>query len=131
MTSDDSWTFDQPRDSAAMTTRQVMEQDEPILAVYHDEDDHGWQFIGASNASESSGGVISLEQAVDLDSSVTEVADIPPGWFATRDGANSEWIRQRNARNLQDDPWGLDPGVTPKSLGGVIFQSIVRLFRSK
>jgi hypothetical protein len=36
-----------------------------------------------------------------------------------------------NPRVLEDDPWGLDPGVTPKSLGGALFQAIGRLFRSK
>ena len=36
-----------------------------------------------------------------------------------------------NPKILEDDPWGLDPGVTPKSLGGALFQSIGRLFRTK
>lgn len=36
-----------------------------------------------------------------------------------------------NPRVLEDDPWGLDSGVTPKSLGGALFQSIGRLFRNK
>lgn len=131
MSTHDDWTFDQPRNCAVMTTRQVMNQIEPILAVYHDEDDDGWQFIGASDASESNGCVISLQEAVDLDPTVTEVADILPGWFASRPDAKSPWQRHRNPRSLEDDPWGLDPGVTPKSIGGAMFQSIARLFRSK
>ncbi len=32
---------------------------------------------------------------------------------------------------LEDDPWGLDPGVLPRSLGGALLQSIGRLFRTK
>jgi hypothetical protein len=131
MSTHDDWPFDQPRNCAVMTTRQVMNQIEPILAVYHDEDDDGWQFIGASDASESNGCVISLQEAVNLDPTVAEVADISPGWFASRPDTKSPWKRQRNPRTLADDPWGLDPGVTPKSLGGAMFQSIARLFRSK
>jgi hypothetical protein len=30
-----------------------------------------------------------------------------------------------------DDPLGLEPGVTPQSLGGALFQSIARLFKPK
>ena len=131
MSTHDNWPFDQPRNCAVMTTRQVMNQIEPILAVYHDEDDDGWQFIGASDASESNGCVISLQEAVDLDPTVAEVADMLPGWFASRPDAKSLWQRHRNPRPLEDDPWGLDPGVTPKSIGGAMFQSIARLFRSK
>jgi len=131
MSTHDDWPFDQPRDCAVMTTRQVMNQSEPILGVYHDADDHGWQFIGASDASESNGCMISLQQAVDLDSTVVEVADISPGWFASRPDAQSPWKRNRIPGTLKDDPWGLDRGVTPKSIGGALFQSIARLFRSK
>lgn len=131
MSTPDDWPFDQPRNCAVITTRQVMNQIEPILAVYHDEDDHGWQFIGTSDASESNGCVIKLKEAVSLDPTVAEVADIPPGWFASRADATSAWQRQRNPRSMEDDPWGLDPGVTPKGLGGAMFQTIARLFRSK
>ena len=45
--------------------------------------------------------------------------------------AQSEHVVDGNPRILEDDPWGLDPGVTPKSLGGALFQSIGRLFRTK
>jgi hypothetical protein len=31
----------------------------------------------------------------------------------------------------RDDPWGLDPGITPQSLGGALFQTIGRIFRAK
>ena len=129
MTNVDTWPFNQPRNSTAMTTRQVIEQDESISAIYHGKDDK-WQFIGISNPSESNKCMITLEQAVDLDSSVTKVADLLAGWFATRDKANSKWIRQQKTKILKNDPWGLAPGVTPKSIGGVMFQLIARLFRS-
>ncbi len=101
------------------------------MAVHHDEDDDGWQFIGASAASENNGCVISLEEAVNLDPTVLDVAEIPPGWFASREDSKSEWTSHRNPRALKDDPWGVDPGVTPKSLGGSLIQLLGRIFRSK
>ena len=53
--------------------RQVLSGEEPILAVYHDEDDHGWQFIGTTNANESDGRVIALHEAIELDPTITEL----------------------------------------------------------
>jgi hypothetical protein len=46
MASAHAWPFDQPRNCAVFTTRQVLEGAEPILHVTHDSDDHGWQFLG-------------------------------------------------------------------------------------
>jgi hypothetical protein len=108
-----------------------MEQREPILSVYHDEDDDGWQFIGASDATESNACVISLDEAVQIDPTLLELADMPPGYFATRENPALEWERRRNPRELEEDPWGLDAGVTPQSIGGALFQGIGRLFRTK
>ncbi len=76
--------FDPPRNCATITMRQVLEGREPILLVAHDEDDHGWQFIGALDASREDGRVACLEEMVRLDPSVLEVADLPPGWQAIR-----------------------------------------------
>ena len=50
----------------------------------HDADDHGWQFIGSSDASVVDGRVVCLEEIVQLDPSVLAVADLPPGWQAVR-----------------------------------------------
>lgn len=40
-------------------------------------------------------------------------------------------VVEGSPRMLDDDPWGLEPGVTPKSLGGAFVQAIGRLFRTK
>jgi len=42
---DDPWPFDQGPDVAAITTRQVIEEDHPVLVVTHYEDDHSWGFV--------------------------------------------------------------------------------------
>jgi hypothetical protein len=75
--------------------RQVLEGSEPILLVGHDADDHGWQFIGTSDASIADGRVVCLEHIVSLDPSVLEVADLPPGWQAVRKRVGGRWKRRR------------------------------------
>jgi hypothetical protein len=94
MKSVDSWPFDQPRDWAVLVTREVLEREEPILHVTHDADDYGWQFIGSSDGTIENGRVVALQEAVELDSSILEVADLPVGWRAVRDSRTGPWKRE-------------------------------------
>jgi hypothetical protein len=89
----DPWPFDQPRNCAVFTTQQVLEGSEPILHVTHDFDNHGWQFLG-SEAREKEAKIIALHEAVELDPSVFQLADLPPGWHAWRDSIDSPWRRE-------------------------------------
>jgi hypothetical protein len=93
MVSADSWPFDQPRNCAVFTTRQVLEREEPILRVTDDTDDYGWQFLG-SDARAEDAKIISLAEAVELDPSVLQVADLPAGWQARRASLEEPWIRE-------------------------------------
>lgn len=88
------WPFDQPRNCATFTMRQVMDGSEPILLVSHDEEDHGWQFIGVSQASMADAMVVALEEVVGRDPTVIEVADLEPGWQAVRDCVGGPWMRR-------------------------------------
>ena len=93
MVSASSWPFDQPQKCAVFTTRQVIEHEEPILHVTHDSDDHGWQFYG-SEARAQDARIIALEEAVQLDPSVLQLADLPVGWHAWRRSAEDPWVRE-------------------------------------
>jgi hypothetical protein len=99
----DSWPFDQPRNCATFTMRQVLEGSEPILLVSHDADDHGWQFIGTSDASMPDGRLVCLESIVDLDPTVVEVADLPPAWQAVREAVGSPWCRREHPPVSEDE----------------------------
>ena len=90
MTHDD-WPFDQPPNCAVISLHSIVFQGAPILHVVHDAEDHGWQFLGAEAATMKDAVVISLEEAVQLDPSVLQVADIPAGWHAWRRSAASPW----------------------------------------
>lgn len=73
--------------------RQVLDGFEPILMVTHDMDDHGWQFIGTSDANIEDGRVVCLEEIVRLDPTLLEIADLPPGFRAVRRYPGDQWSR--------------------------------------
>jgi len=62
--------------------------------VSHDDDDGTWQFHPFDGqASAQHAAVTSLRQIVAIDSTVSELADLPLGWHAQRDDRNSPWER--------------------------------------
>jgi hypothetical protein len=99
----DSWPFDQPRNCATLTMRQVLDGSEPILLVSHDADDHAWQFIGSSDPSVEDGRVVCLKEMVELDPTVLEVADLPPGWQAIRERVGGVWTRRERPADSDDE----------------------------
>jgi hypothetical protein len=92
----ENWPFDQPRNCAVLSLRQIFVDGDPILRVVHDEDDHGWQFLGSGDAREEDAYVVALQEVVELDPTVLEVADLPPGWRAVRRRIGDTWIRKIN-----------------------------------
>jgi hypothetical protein len=100
---DDDWPFDQPRNCATLTMRQVLDGTEPILLVSHDADDHGWQFIGTSDGCFEDARVVSLEEMVQLDPTVLEVADLLPGWQAIRVSVGGAWTRQEQPVDSEEE----------------------------
>ena len=88
------WSFDQAPNVAAISTRQVMELDYPILLVTHYEDDDSWAFLcGTTEDYAKDGRVIGMAEALSRDQTLRSLADLPPGWSAWRDDKDSEWIR--------------------------------------
>ena len=102
MDPDDSWPFDQPQNCATLTTTHVVRAGEVITHVYHDADDHGWQFHASRPATSADAMVVALREIVDLDATVLEVADLPPGWMATRVAVGDPWKRSRNPSEEED-----------------------------
>ena len=90
------WPFDQPPDCAVLTTTHVMRDGEPITHVFHDADDHGWQFHYPGPKTESDAMVVALAEICRHDPTVLEVADLPPGWKAVRGGVGVPWMRTVN-----------------------------------
>jgi len=87
----DDWPFDQPRNAACISLRQIFQTGAPILHVTHDTEDHGWQFLGLEDAKEEDAWVVSLEEVVKRDPSVLRLAYMLPGWHAWRKTEEDEW----------------------------------------
>jgi hypothetical protein len=88
-----SWPFDQQPRVAAITTRQVIEQGFPILRVVHYSDDEDWAFTCGTTNDSNDIRVIAMEEALRIDQTIAEVADLPPGWRATRTFLGAPWAR--------------------------------------
>jgi hypothetical protein len=91
------WPFDQPPDCAVVTVKAIISCGLPILFVSHDGDDHGWQFLRGDSVTKEDASVVALREIVELDPSILELADLPPGWAATRRSANAGWERTARA----------------------------------
>ena len=78
-------------DTACFSLKSIVFGGAPILHVFHDADDHGWQFLGREDASEEDACIVGLGEMVRLDVSLLEVATLPPGWRAWREATSSAW----------------------------------------
>jgi hypothetical protein len=93
-TAQGNWPFTDPKNVAVFTTSQVVRLRQPILRVSHDDEDSAWQFhTGATQVSTADMMIVALEEVVELDPTVCELADLPCGWTAERDGVGSRWRR--------------------------------------
>jgi hypothetical protein len=90
---DTDWPFDQPRNCAVFTLRSIIFGGEPILYVSHDADDHSWQFLDGKPLDMANAALVGLGEIVRHDPSVLELADMPPGYSATRTNRSSPWQR--------------------------------------
>lgn len=91
MTEPTNWPFAAPRDLAVITVRQVLDGSQPVLYVYHDADDGGWQFLTGLTVETSDAKVVSLGSMVLRDPSLAQIADLPEGYVATRSSLGAPW----------------------------------------
>jgi hypothetical protein len=101
MTADDPnkpWPWDQAPNVAAVTVRSILEG-APILVVAHDADDDGWQFLDGQEVDTEEARLIAMRGVLQLDPSLRAIADLPPGWMASRHRVGGAWSRQPNERD--------------------------------
>ena len=74
-----------------ITTKNVINNNFPIIRVIHDEDGD-WQFLGdEENLTEDDAVVISIEELLSIDKSVKEVLNMPIEKQAMRINKESPW----------------------------------------
>jgi hypothetical protein len=88
------WPFDQLKDAAAISDASVVEKRAPILLAIHYSEDRSWAFLSGGAFDPAEGRVIGMGEAVVLDDSIRTIADLPPGWTATRAHVGAKWVRQ-------------------------------------
>jgi hypothetical protein len=86
------WPFDCTDSTGVFTTARVLEDGFPILVVSHDEDGD-WQFLCGTTTDYEDCRLICMGCALERDSSLAEIADLPMGWFAERDSVGKPWER--------------------------------------
>jgi hypothetical protein len=40
--------------------------------------------------------MVSMQHILNIDPSLTEISDLPPGWLARRTHIGAKWVRERN-----------------------------------
>jgi hypothetical protein len=93
----DDWPFDDPKNVAVYTCRQIVHGKDWIYYVTHDADDGAWQFHTSDpNAvKEEDARLVSLHSIVELDPTVLELSDLPLGWCAWRDNPKAPWKKKK------------------------------------
>lgn len=81
--------FDQEDSCAVLTIKQILEKETAINLVYHDKDDHGWQFLSTINFTDDDARVVSLKNIIELDISICDISHIKPGYHAIKE--NGKW----------------------------------------
>ena len=87
---DDGWPYDVPPDTGCITTRQVMHEGYPVLAILHD-DDGAWQVLCDTTDDPADGMLVGLECLHARFPDLRRFAHIPRGYEAVRDNAESAW----------------------------------------
>ena len=87
--------FDDAPNTMAIICSHILEQGDNILYVSHDEDDRMWQFLCGKSHEINDAKLVSIEEVFALDNSISNIADMPCGYVATRKNATSKWIIQK------------------------------------
>ncbi len=85
------WPFDQPKNCAVFTIRQVLDGEHPIQVIYHDLEDDGWQFVSNIEYTTDDAQLVGLEEITKIDPTVFEVAKMQPGYHAWRNSVGEKW----------------------------------------
>jgi len=89
----EDWPFDQARNVAAVSDAAVVDERAPVLVVVHYSDDDSWGFMSGEPFTPERGKVIAMGEVLELDPTLREIADLPPGWSATRAHIGGSWDR--------------------------------------
>jgi len=87
--------FNEERNVAVFTVKQIFQENKPVLFVCHDEEDGAWQFLTGEAVEEKDSMIVALDEIVAHDQTLNEVFDLPEGYFAVREFIGDVWIREK------------------------------------
>ncbi|TIR27489.1 MAG: hypothetical protein E5X34_00870 [Mesorhizobium sp.] len=92
------WKFDDPPNVAVISDRSIFRSGDWISYVSHEADDGSWLFYSSDNRDWDKRDVmlVGLQEVVERDESVLELADLPEGWHAWRSSKSSPWQRAKS-----------------------------------
>ncbi len=87
------WPFDTPINTVSFTTKFVINGSRPVLEVYHDHDGD-WQFLCGTTLNEADLKLVCMGCILERDSTIAELAQLLPGWRATRASVDHAWHQE-------------------------------------
>lgn len=81
---------DEPN-TACFTCCHVLEENEPILYVSHDEDGF-WHFLCGRSHREEDARIVSLASILNIDETMSDLAELDYGEYAEAESVTSDWI---------------------------------------
>ena len=90
--------FPDSLNTAVFTTKFVVHDRKEITYISHDFEDGSWEFYSDDNFDnyEDIVLILSLDEIIQLDISLLEVADLPLGFVATRRSIADDWTITKN-----------------------------------
>lgn len=89
------WKFDQAPNVACITCPSVV-AGEPVLVVTHYEEDYSWAFLDGQPHDMAAALVVAMSTVLDVHPDLMEVANLPPGWSATRTAIDEPWSKSKD-----------------------------------
>ena len=91
-----TWMFDQEPNVACVSCQSVM-SGEAVLVVTHYDDDHSWAFLDGRTFDPAQAVLVAMSEVVDIHPDLHAMADLPPGFTASRTAVTEPWTQQRDS----------------------------------
>ncbi|WP_156949286.1 hypothetical protein [Mesorhizobium sp. WSM1293] len=102
----EEWKFADPPNLAVLSDKSLFKRGDWIAYVVHEDDDDdsyndeggSWQFYSSDirDGDEREIMLVGLQEVVQLDETILELADLPKGWRAWRASKSSPWRRAKS-----------------------------------
>jgi len=92
--------FEDGLNTAVFTTKFVVKDKKEITYITHETEDGVWQFFSNDlfDNFEEVAIILSLDEIINMDKTVLEIADLPLGYIATRETIKDKWEISKNEK---------------------------------